>query len=47
MAAKYHLPAMYPFREFVEVGGLMSYSPDLQEIGRSTGYQMAQILNGS
>jgi putative ABC transport system substrate-binding protein len=25
----------------------MSYSPDVQEIGRSTGYQMAQILNGT
>jgi putative ABC transport system substrate-binding protein len=47
LAAKHHLPAMYPFREFVEVGGLMSYSPDVQEIGRSTGYQMAQILNGT
>jgi ABC transporter substrate binding protein len=34
LAAKHRLPAMYPFREFVEVGGLMSYSPDLEEIGR-------------
>jgi putative tryptophan/tyrosine transport system substrate-binding protein len=47
LAARHRLPAMYPFREFVEVGGLMSYSPDLEEIGRSTGYQMGQILNGT
>jgi putative tryptophan/tyrosine transport system substrate-binding protein len=47
LAAKHRLPAMYPFREFVEVGGLMSYSPDLEEIGRSSGYQMGQILNGT
>jgi putative tryptophan/tyrosine transport system substrate-binding protein len=47
LAAKHRLPAMYPFREFVEIGGLMSYSPDLEEIGRSTGYQMGQILNGT
>jgi putative tryptophan/tyrosine transport system substrate-binding protein len=47
LAAKHRLPAMYPFREFVEIGGLMSYSPDLEEMGRSTGYQIGQILKGT
>jgi putative ABC transport system substrate-binding protein len=47
LVAKHRLPAMYPFRDFVEVGGLMSYSPDLEEMGRSIGYQMGQILNGT
>jgi putative ABC transport system substrate-binding protein len=47
LAEKHRLPAMYPFREFVEIGGLMSYSPDLEEIGRSTGHQLGQILNGT
>jgi putative tryptophan/tyrosine transport system substrate-binding protein len=47
LAAKHRLPAMYSFREFVEVGGLISYSPDVEELGRSTGYQMGQILNGT
>ena len=26
LAAKYRLPAIYPYRVFVEVGGLMSYA---------------------
>jgi putative tryptophan/tyrosine transport system substrate-binding protein len=47
LAEKHRLPAMYPFREFVEIGGLMSYSPDLEELGRSAGHQMGQILNGT
>jgi putative tryptophan/tyrosine transport system substrate-binding protein len=47
LAAKHRLPAMYPYREFVEVGGLMSYSSDLTELLRSTGNQIGQILNGS
>jgi putative ABC transport system substrate-binding protein len=38
---------MYPYREFVEIGGLMSYASDLEEMGRSTGLQMGQILNGA
>jgi putative ABC transport system substrate-binding protein len=25
LAARYHLPAIYPFRQFPEVGGLLSY----------------------
>jgi putative ABC transport system substrate-binding protein len=47
LAAKHRLPAMYPYREFVEVGGLMSYSSDLTELLRSTGNQIGQILNGT
>jgi hypothetical protein len=37
-AAKTRLPTIYPFREAVEVGGLMSYGasiPDLSERGRA------------
>jgi putative ABC transport system substrate-binding protein len=47
LAAKYRLPAMYAWRDFVEAGGLMSYSADLEELGRSGGYQIGQILNGT
>jgi putative tryptophan/tyrosine transport system substrate-binding protein len=32
LAAKGHLPTIYPFRQFVEVGGLMAYGIDLSEI---------------
>jgi putative ABC transport system substrate-binding protein len=47
LVAKHRLPTMYAYRDFVEIGGLMAYSPDLAELGRSLGYQMGQILNGT
>jgi putative tryptophan/tyrosine transport system substrate-binding protein len=47
LAAKQRLPAIYAFRDFVEIGGLMAYAPDFSEVGRSAGHQMAQILNGT
>jgi putative ABC transport system substrate-binding protein len=47
LAEKHRLPAMYTWREFVEIGGLMSYTFDLDELGRSNGYQIGQILNGT
>ena len=31
LAARYRLPAIYPFRLFVDVGGLLSYGPDLND----------------
>jgi len=47
LAAKYRLPTMYSWRDFVEFGGLISYSVDLEELGRSIGNQMGQVLNGT
>ena len=47
LAAKHRLPAMYTWKDFVEIGGLMAYSPDFSEVGRSVGHQMGQILNGT
>jgi putative ABC transport system substrate-binding protein len=47
LAAKHRLPTMYAWREFVEIGGLMSYATDLEELGRSNGYEIGQILNGT
>ena len=47
LAAKHRLPAMYAYRFVVEIGGLMSYGRDLEALGRSAGYQMGQILNGT
>jgi putative ABC transport system substrate-binding protein len=47
LAAKHRVPTMYCWRDFVEIGGLMAYSFDLEELGRLSGYQTAQILNGA
>ncbi len=46
LAEKNRLPAMYPFREFVEVGGLMTYTLDFVDLfTRAAGY-IDQILKG-
>jgi len=47
LAAKYRLPAIYPFRSFVEAGGLMSYGIDLVEIFRRAARDIDQILKGA
>jgi putative ABC transport system substrate-binding protein len=36
LAARYRLPAVYPFRVFPEVGGLLSYGPNFKAIFRRT-----------
>ena len=47
LAAKHRLPALYALQGFVEIGGLMTHSADREELGRSIGYQIGQILNGT
>ena len=47
LAEKNRLPAMYPQKEFVEIGGLMGYGIDLQEIGRRAADEIEQILKGA
>jgi putative tryptophan/tyrosine transport system substrate-binding protein len=44
---KSRLPAMYPWREYVEAGGLMAYGADLGEGGRRTADDVHEILNGA
>src|SRR4051794_2300273 len=46
LAAKYRIPTIYPFREHVELGGLMSYSADIVETFRRIANQTAEVLNG-
>lgn len=46
-ALKSRLPAMYPYREAVEVGGLMSYSADLADSHRRVAYYVGRILKGA
>jgi len=41
------LPAMYPYRDYVEVGGLMAYAVDLSELGQRAANDVHEILNGA
>ena len=41
------LPAMYPWRDYVEIGGLMSYASDFGELGRRIAEDVHQILKGA
>jgi putative ABC transport system substrate-binding protein len=43
---KSRLPAMYPWRDYVEVGGLMAYGAGLGEVGRRMANDVHEILNG-
>jgi len=46
-AARNRLPAIYPYRGYVEAGGLMSYAPsDIEQIHRTAGY-VDKILRGA
>ena len=47
LAKKNHLPAIYPWREYVEAGGLMAYASDLREFGRRLADDVHEILNGA
>lgn len=40
------IPAMYPFREYAEAGGLMAYSIDLPPLYRHAALQVSMILQG-
>ena len=47
LAARYRLPAVYPFRFFVELGGLMSYGNDLFDSFRRAATYADRILKGA
>ena len=46
LAAKNRLPAVYPFREFVDAGGLMSYGATLADLYRRAATYVDKILKG-
>jgi putative ABC transport system substrate-binding protein len=47
LAATSGLPTIYPYREQVEVGGLMAYAPDLLDVYRRAAGYVDQILKGT
>jgi putative ABC transport system substrate-binding protein len=47
LIAKSSLPAIYPYRELVQAGGLMAYSVDFADAYRRVAGQITEILKGS
>ena len=46
-AARHRLPAVYPFRYFIDVGGLVSYGVDPLDLYRRAGGYVDRILKGA
>jgi putative tryptophan/tyrosine transport system substrate-binding protein len=46
LAARHKLPTVYPYREAVEAGGLMSYGPNIPDAVRLAGTYVGRILHG-
>jgi putative ABC transport system substrate-binding protein len=46
IAARLNLPALYAWREFVDVGGLMSFGPNLPDMYRQLARLVGRILKG-
>jgi len=47
LAARYRLPAVYEFNNYVQDGGLMSYGPSINEMFRSAAGHVDRILKGA
>jgi putative tryptophan/tyrosine transport system substrate-binding protein len=46
-AVKSHLPTMYEWRDYVEVGGLMAYGPSVADLSRRAAIYVDRILKGA
>jgi putative ABC transport system substrate-binding protein len=47
LAGKYRLPAIYPEKEFIDEGGLMSYGADFTDLYRRAAVYADKILKGA
>jgi putative tryptophan/tyrosine transport system substrate-binding protein len=47
LAEKHRLPMVYPYRDYVDLGGLITYAPDLGELAQRLANDVHQILNGA
>ena len=47
LSARYHTPAMYEHRDFVDAGGLLSYGPNLTDLYRRAALYVDRILKGA
>jgi putative ABC transport system substrate-binding protein len=47
LAAKNRLPAVYPWREYVDAGGLMAYGPNTADLNRRAATYVDKILKGA
>ena len=47
LAARYLVPASFAVRDYVEVGGLMSYGTDVSHMYRQVGFYTGRVLEGA
>jgi putative tryptophan/tyrosine transport system substrate-binding protein len=47
LCTRHGLPAVYPWREYAEAGGLISYGTSISEATRQSGIYVGQILKGA